>query len=218
MDIINTTMQFLGEKMIYKTNDEGEIIDDSEVEQGNDVEETQESNESDEQDLRKAYELFKKTKLSNRLSETEKSYIYYLIAAGYNDTETSRQAAKKGIQIAPQNVRRMRPKVNDRMVELVGKKEDSALKRGIALKEKRIERLAEVEELLHDNIIERLSKKISVDFYEIREWRAILKDVRDEIEGCVPSPTININQINNFGVLLDRVYKDQEEDINVIDG
>ena len=211
-------MQLLGVKMIYKTNDEGEIIDDSEVEQGNDVEETQESNESDEQDLRKAYELFKKTKLSNRLSETEKSYIYYLIAAGYNDTETSRQAAKKGIQIAPQNVRRMRPKVNDRMVELVGKKEDSALKRGIALKEKRIERLAEVEELLHDNIIERLSKKISVDFYEIREWRAILKDVRDEIEGYVHSPTININKINNFGVLLDRVYKDQEEDINVIDG
>jgi len=45
--------------MIYKTNDEGEIIDDSEVEQGNDVEETEESKESDEQDLRKAYELFK---------------------------------------------------------------------------------------------------------------------------------------------------------------
>jgi len=218
MDIINTTMQLLGVKMIYKTNDEGEIIDDSEVEQGNDVEETEESKESDEQDLRKAYELFKKTKLSNRLSETEKSYVYYLIAAGYNDTEISRMAAKKGIQIAAQNVRRMRPKVNDRMVELVGRKEDSALKRGIALKEKRIERLAEVEELLHDNIIERLSKKISVDFYEIREWRAILKDVRDEIEGYVPSPTININQINNFGVLLDRVYKDQEEDINVIDG
>ena len=207
--------------MIYKTNDEGEIIDDSEEEQVENAEELEndaENKESEEPDLRKAYELFKKTKLSNRLSETEKSYVYYLIAAGYNDTEISRMAAKKGIQIAAQNVRRMRPKVNDRMVELVGRKEDSALKRGIALKEKRIERLAEVEELLHDNIIERLSKKISVDFYEIREWRAILKDVRDEIEGYVPSPTININQINNFGVLLDRVYKDQEEDINVIDG
>ena len=79
MDIINTTMQLLGVKMIYKTNDEGEIIDNSEIEQGNDVEEEEKddsSKESEEQDLRKAYELFKKTKLSNRLSETEKSYIY----------------------------------------------------------------------------------------------------------------------------------------------
>jgi predicted nuclease of restriction endonuclease-like RecB superfamily len=153
-------------------------------------------------------------KKTAKLSETERAYIITLLASGLSTREVSKKAAEKGIQISYQCVAKYLHKVEPRIAAIVENKDDSPLKRGIALKEIRVQKLAEIEAIYYEELRRRLEKGCSVDAYEVREWRAMLKDVRDEVEGRVPATSVNVvGQVNNFSVLLDRVYRDDDGDV-----
>lgn len=153
-----------------------------------------------------------------KLSETERAYIITLLASGLSTREVSKRAAEKGIRISYQSVAKYLPKIEPKILAIIEDKDTSPLKQGIALKEVRVQKLAEIESIYFEGLQRRLKQGFSVDAYEVREWRALLKDVRDEIEGRGPAPTVNIvGQVNNFGVLLDRVYGDGDGDGDVID-
>ncbi len=113
----------------------------------------------------------------SKLTEVERSYIMTLLASGLSLREVSRKAAEKGITISYQNVAKYRPKVAEKLPEIIADKDDSALKRGIALKEVRIQKLADMESLMYDSIRRRVKAGHSVDAYEFREWRGLLNDV-----------------------------------------
>jgi len=149
-----------------------------------------------------------------KLSEIERAYIITLLASGLSTREVSKKAAEKGIQISYQSVAKYLQKVEPKIAAIVANKDDSPLKRGIALKEVRVQKLAEIENIYFEEIRRRLEQGCCVDSYEIREWRALLKDVREEVEGRGPAQTVNVvGQVNNFSVLLDRVYKDHDGDV-----
>ncbi len=146
-----------------------------------------------------------------KLSEIERAYIITLLASGLSTREVSKKAAEKGIQISYQSVAKYLAKVKPKIASLVEDKDESPLKRGIALKEVRVQKLAEIENIYFEEIRRRLEQGCCVDSYEIREWRALLKDVREEVEGRALTPEINVvSQVNNFSILLDRVYKDND--------
>ena len=163
-----------------------------------------------------------KVQRQSKLTEVERSYIMTLLASGLSLREVSRKAAEKGIRISHQNVAKYRPKIAEKLPEIIADKDESALKRGIALKEVRVQKLADMESLMYDSIYQRVKSGCSVEAL-IREWRGLLDDVAKEMgdRRNVNNNTINVNNtINHYqtlNALLDKTYK-QLDSGDVIDG
>lgn len=140
-----------------------------------------------------------------------------LLASGLSAREVSEEAKKHGVQISPQSVYRYYiPKLSKKMADVIETLEDSALKRGLAVKENRIAELTELYELYVENGVKNSLKKGHVDPYELREARAILNDIAKEMGDRQGAPAVavqtNVNiSVNQFAGALERTYE-------VIDG
>ena len=151
-------------------------------------------------------------KSNKRLTAAEKAYVMMLLASGLSTHETAKEAAKEGIKISQASVARYYlPKLQPKIAEIVEKKDESALKRGIALKEVRVQKLADMEALMYDSIYQLMKSGYSVEAL-IREWRGLLDDVAKEMgeRRNVNNNTINVNNTINIveraNALLEKTY------------
>ena len=153
-----------------------------------------------------------------KLNTKERALVMMLLASGLNAREVSDEAKKHGVTISFQSVQRYYvPKLVKKSADVLETIEDSALKRGLAIKENRIAELVELYQLYVDNGVKRnLRSGHSVDPYEMREARAILNDIAKEMGDRASTPAVavqtNVNvSVNQFAGALDRTYE-------VIDG
>lgn len=154
----------------------------------------------------------------NKLDTQERALVMMLLASGLSAREVSEEAKKHGVQISPQSVYRYYiPKLSKKTADVIETLEDSALKRGLAVKENRIMELYELYELYVENgVKDSLRRGHSVDPYELREARAILNDIAKEMGDRQSAPAVavqtNVNiSVNQFAGALERTYE-------VIDG
>jgi pyrroloquinoline quinone (PQQ) biosynthesis protein C len=153
-----------------------------------------------------------------KLNAQERALVMMLLASGMNAREVSAEAKKHGVTISHQSVQRYYvPKLAKKTTGVIETLEDSAIKKGLAVKENRIAELTELYQLYVENGVKNsLKKGYSVDPYELREARAILNDIAKEMGDRQGAPAVavqtNVNvSINQFAGALDRTYE-------VIDG
>ena len=151
-------------------------------------------------------------KKTAKLTEVERAYVLMLLAAGHTVREVSAKAAEKGIRIAPSSVAKYLPKVKKKVTEIVEDKDSSPLKQGIAIKENRVQKLADMEALMYESIRQRVANGYSVEAL-IREWRGLLDDVAKEMgdRRNVNNNTINVNNntihiVEHANALLEKTY------------
>ena len=154
-----------------------------------------------------------------KLTAVERAFIMTLLAEGHTVRDVSDMAAKEGIVISYQNVAKYKKKIEPKTAEIIEKvaaiyekKEISALKQGIAIKENRVQKLADMEALMYESIRQRVANGYSVEAL-IREWRGLLDDVAKEMgdRRNVNNNTINVNNntihiVEHANALLEKTY------------
>ena len=146
-----------------------------------------------------------------RLTKQQRNLIMMWLAAGFTARETAAKAEEQGIIVSYQTVAKYKPKIIPQIADIVEQKETSALKQGIAIKENRVQKLADMEALMYDSICQRVKSGYSVDAL-IREWRGLLDDVAKEMgdRRNVNNNTINVNNTINIveraNALLEKTY------------
>lgn len=152
-------------------------------------------------------------KKSAKLTAVERAYIMTLLAAGHTVRDVAEMAAKEGIVVSYQTVAKYKPKIAPKIAAIVEDKDVGPLKQGIAIKENRVQKLADMESLMYDSIYQRVKSGYSVDAYEFREWRGLLKDVAEEMgdRRNVNNNTINVNNntihiVERANALLEKTY------------
>ena len=151
-------------------------------------------------------------KKSAKLTAVERAYIMTLLAAGHTVRDVAEMAAKEGIVVSYQTVAKYKPKIAPKIAAIVEDKDVGPLKQGIALKEVRVQKLADMEALMYESIRQRVANGYSVDAL-IREWRGLLDDVAKEMgdRRNVNNNTINVNNntihiVERANALLEKTY------------
>ena len=147
-----------------------------------------------------------------RLTKQQRNLIMMWLAAGFTARETAAKAEEQGIIVSYQTVAKYKPKIIPQIADIVEQKETSALKQGIAIKENRVQKLADMESLMYDSIYQRVKSGCSVEAL-IREWRGLLDDVAKEMgdRRNVNNNTINVNNntihiVERANALLEKTY------------
>ena len=146
-----------------------------------------------------------------RLTKQQRNLIMMWLAAGFTARETAAKAEEQGIVVSYQTVAKYKPKIAPKIAAIVEDKDVGPLKQGIAIKENRVQKLADMEALMYDSIYQRVKSGYSVDAL-IREWRGLLDDVAKEMgdRRNVNNNTINVNNTINIveraNALLEKTY------------
>lgn len=154
-----------------------------------------------------------------RLTKQQRNLIMMWLAAGFTARETAAKAEEQGIVVSFQTVAKYKPKIIPQIADIVEQKETSALKQGIAIKENRVQKLAEMEALVYESIRQRVANGYSVEAL-IREWRGLLDDAAKEMGERKGTPAINNFLIGDDALAaLKKTYQAESlPDPNVIDG